>query len=194
MGVTLLVGQQALGCLADELRASPCPRRSVARIDRQHFAVERVGLLERLGRVLQSELDGLQVERVRLGIGRARLRRRAEQRDLELLDHVGRDLVLDREDVVELAVVGLRPQVRVGAGLDQLRRDPHRLARLAHRAFEHVRTCSVRAISGIAISLPLKENDEVRAVTCNCGIFASRFSSSSEMPSEKYSLPCPRSC
>ena len=48
-------------------------------------------------------------------------------------------------------------------------------------------TCSVRAISGIAISLPLNENDEVRAVTCNCGIFASRFSSSSEIPSEKYS-------
>ena len=48
-------------------------------------------------------------------------------------------------------------------------------------------TCSVRAISGIPISLPLNANDDVRAVTCNCGIFASRFSSSSEMPSEKYS-------
>ena len=33
----------------------------------------------------------------------------------------------------------------------------------------------------------MKENDEVRAATCSCGIFASRFSSSSEMPSEKYS-------
>ena len=86
----------------------------------------------------RSELDGLEIKRVRLGIGRACLRRRAEQRDLELLHHVGRDLVLDREDVVELAVVGLRPQVRVGAGLDQLRRDPHRVARLAHRAFQHV--------------------------------------------------------
>ena len=63
----------------------------------------------------------------------------AQQRDLELLHHVGRDLVLDREDVVELAVVGLRPQVRVGAGLDQLRGDAHRVARLAHRAFQHVR-------------------------------------------------------
>ena len=53
-------------------------------------------------------------------------------------------------------------------------------------------TCSVRAISGMPVSLPLKANDEVRAVTCSCGIFASRFSSSSEMPSEKYpwSLAC----
>ena len=52
-------------------------------------------------------------------------------------------------------------------------------------------TCSVRAISGMPVSLPLNANDEVRAVTCNCGIFASRFSSSSEMPSEKYSWSLP---
>ena len=139
LGESFLAGQKALACLAGEVASQPVPRRDVARIDRQHLAVKRVGLLERLGCELPSELDGLQVQRVRLGIGRARLRRRAEQRDLELLDHVRRDLVLDREDVVELAVVGLRPQVRVGAGLDQLRRDPHRVARLAHRAFEHVR-------------------------------------------------------
>ena len=139
MGVTLLVGQQALARLVGEVAGQRGPRRGIARIDRQHLAVQRVGLLERLGGALPSELDGLQVQRVGLGIGRAHLRRRAEQRDLELLDHVGRDLVLDREDVVELAVVGLRPQVRVGAGVDQLRGDPHRVAGLAHRAFEHVR-------------------------------------------------------
>src|SRR5437016_5209875 len=52
-------------------------------------------------------------------------------------------------------------------------------------------TCSVRAISGMPVSLPLNANDEVRAVTCNCGIFASRFSSSSEIPSEKYSFALP---
>ena len=39
----------------------------------------------------------------------------------------------------------------------------------------------------MSTSLPLNENDEVRAITRSCGIFASRFSSSSEMPSEKYS-------
>ena len=52
-------------------------------------------------------------------------------------------------------------------------------------------TCSVRAISGTPISLPLNAKDEVRAVTCNCGIFASRLSSSSEIPSEKYSWSFP---
>ena len=35
------------------------------------------------------------------------------------------------------------------------------------------------------ISFPLNEKDDVRAVTLSCGIFASRFNSSSEMPSEK---------
>ena len=49
----------------------------------------------------------------------------------------------------------------------------------------------MRAISGTPISLPLNANDEVRAVTCNCGIFASRLSSSSEIPSEKYSWSFP---
>jgi hypothetical protein len=51
-------------------------------------------------------------------------------------------------------------------------------------------TCATRkvfAISRIGVSLPLNENDEVRAVTCNCGILASRLRSSSVMPSEKYS-------
>src|SRR6476660_3300396 len=41
------------------------------------------------------------------------------------------------------------------------------------------------------VSLPLNANDEVRAVTSNCGIFASRLSSSSEIPSEKYSWSFP---
>jgi hypothetical protein len=57
------------------------------------------------------------------------------------LDRAGdaaRDFVLHGEDLGELAVVALRPEVRAGAGIDELRRDPHALARLAHAAFEHV--------------------------------------------------------
>ena len=138
-GERLLLGLGADGHLVDGVARQLRPRRRVPGIDREHPAQKHVRLRETLRGSLPCELDGLEVERVGLGIGRARLGRRAEQRDLELLDHVGGDLVLDREDVVELAVVGLRPKVRVGAGLDQLRRDPHRVARLAHRAFEHVR-------------------------------------------------------
>ena len=100
---------------------------------------KRIGLLERLSGVLPPELAGLQVQRIGLGIGRARLRRGAEQFDLQLPDHVGRDLVLDGEDVVELAVVGLRPQLGAGRRIDQLHGDPHRVAGPAHRAFQYVR-------------------------------------------------------
>jgi hypothetical protein len=125
--------------LYENILGQPGPRRRVARIDRQDLAQERVGLFVRLCGALPCELASLQVQRVGLGVGRAHLRCRVEQRHLKLLHHVGSDLVLDREDVVELAVVGLRPNVIASSGLDQLRRDPHRVARLAHRAFEHVR-------------------------------------------------------
>ena len=49
-------------------------------------------------------------------------------------------------------------------------------------------TRSARAISAIGVSLPLYEKLEVRAITRSFGTLASRFSSSSVMPSEKYSF------
>ena len=52
-------------------------------------------------------------------------------------DRVG-DFVLDREDVGQLAIVGLRPQVTVVHRVDQLRGDAHVVAGLAHAAFEDV--------------------------------------------------------
>ena len=42
-------------------------------------------------------------------------------------------------------------------------------------------------MSAMSTSLPLNENDEVRAMTRSSGTCARRFSSSSEMPSAKYS-------
>ena len=42
-------------------------------------------------------------------------------------------------------------------------------------------------MSGMATFLPLKEKLDVLAITRSFGTFASRFSSSSEMPSEKNS-------
>ena len=48
-------------------------------------------------------------------------------------------------------------------------------------------TLSLRAISAMSTSLPLNENDEVRAMTRSSGTCARRLSSSSEMPSAKYS-------
>ena len=48
-------------------------------------------------------------------------------------------------------------------------------------------TLSLRAIAAISSDLPLKEKEEVRAVTCMPGMLASKSSSSSAKPSEKYS-------
>jgi hypothetical protein len=49
-------------------------------------------------------------------------------------------------------------------------------------------TPSFCPISGAVAFRPLKENADVRAATCSPGIFCSTVSSSSLMPSEKYSL------
>ena len=46
--------------------------------------------------------------------------------------------VLDGEDVIELAVVALGPDVRVGFGVDQLHGDADAIARLAHAALDDI--------------------------------------------------------
>jgi hypothetical protein len=48
------------------------------------------------------------------------------------------DFVLYREDVGEVAVVTLCPNVAAGGDVVELRRDAHTIATLAHAAFEHV--------------------------------------------------------
>ncbi len=52
-------------------------------------------------------------------------------------DGVG-DLVLDGENVGQFAVEGLRPEVAVVAGVNQLCGNPHPVAGLAHTAFQDV--------------------------------------------------------
>ena len=83
-----------------------------------------------------------QEELVGLGAARAALPDRLFLAGQQLQLHRGddrlRNLVLQREDVVEVAVVALRPQVAAGRAVDQLRGDAHALAGLAHAALEHV--------------------------------------------------------
>ena len=49
-----------------------------------------------------------------------------------------RDLALDGEHIRQVAIVSLRPEVRVGPSIDQLRVHPHFAARPLHTAFEDV--------------------------------------------------------
>src|SRR5215472_11211442 len=47
-------------------------------------------------------------------------------------------MVLQVEDIYERAIEAVRPHMRTGYSLDQLRRDAHPVARFAHGAFEEV--------------------------------------------------------
>ena len=53
-------------------------------------------------------------------------------------DDARRHLVLQLEDVLELAVEPVGPEMRAGRGIDQLAGDAHPAAGLAHAALEHV--------------------------------------------------------
>jgi hypothetical protein len=53
-------------------------------------------------------------------------------------------LALEREHVLEVPLVALRPEVAVGGDLDELRRDPHALGVAPHRALGTHRTIDVQ--------------------------------------------------
>ena len=46
---------------------------------------------------------------------------------------------MDGEDIGQIAIVGLRPQMRVGPRIDQLRIYPHFVGRALHTAFDDMR-------------------------------------------------------
>ena len=73
-----------------------------------------------------------------VGLRAARSRAAASTRPGSDRDDRRRHLVLDREDVLEVAVVALGPEVAVGLGVDQLHGDADALARLAHAALDDV--------------------------------------------------------
>ena len=131
----------------------------------------------------------LQIQRVRARIGGLCLRRRAaEQLELEPAGHGGRDLVLHREDVAQVAIEALRPHMRAVTGADESSRDAYPRPGTPHAAFEQMRDLEL-ACDSVALAVrPLKENDEVRATTRSPATRDSRLSNSSDNPSAKYSL------
>ena len=75
---------------------------------------------------------------------RAVVRRRLDAAGQRRDDRRGH-LVLDGEDVLELAVVALGPDMPVGLRVDQLHGDADAVAGLAHAAFDHVLRRRARA-------------------------------------------------
>ena len=71
-------------------------------------------------------------------------------------DRAEGDLVLEREDVVERAVVAFPPDMHAGLGFDQLRGDADPFACLAHRPSEHIERAQLAADSLHIDSLALR--------------------------------------
>jgi hypothetical protein len=80
------------------------------------------------------EIPAAQVEVVRLHAGGRGLH--AHELALQRLGDRAGDLVLDGEDALQLAVVGLRPEMESVLDVDQLRGDAQGVSLAAHRAFQ----------------------------------------------------------
>src|SRR3546814_17896350 len=116
-------------------------RQRVLRIDLDRLLVHAHGMQEVAPAHRVEVLAALEVEVVRGGVGCGVVLQcptfLGAQRHLQRIDDAAGDVVLDREHVLHLAVVGFRPEVRVGSGIDQLRRDSPVLAGAAYAAFEY---------------------------------------------------------
>ncbi len=75
---------------------------------------------------------------------------------LQRLDDLLRDLLLDVEDVVELALVGVAPQLAIGRDVDELHRDADRLVETAHAAADDVAGAELVADGPDVLLAPLE--------------------------------------
>ena len=113
---------------------------SEARVDLHRLLVEANGGLPTLGGSLRLLVASAHVRVGRLGVYRRHHRQPCLvcRRDLgpDLPGDVFRDLPLQRDDVLQLALVALRPEVRVAGPVDELYGDPDAIAVAQHRPFD----------------------------------------------------------
>ena len=90
----------------------------------------------------KNESLGATVEIERCDVRRERLLDRAlftrRKFCLELVGYSLRDLALNCKHVCEIAIIGLRPEVRIVARIDELRRHSYSVSRALNAPFEHV--------------------------------------------------------
>ena len=99
---------------------------------------------------LQQRVVGIEVAARRLVDGLDDL---AEQGRLQRASDRCRDLALHREHILQLAIVGLRPQLAAVGCLDQRRDDAHLIALLAYCSFEQRRHAELRPDGGSIVLL-----------------------------------------
>src|SRR5437588_8390350 len=63
----------------------------------------------------------------------------SEQLDLQLIYYRQGDLILDSKDILEVAIVSLRPQMIAVFNADKLGGDPQTIAGLSNTSFENIR-------------------------------------------------------
>src|SRR5439155_5378891 len=82
-------------------------------------------------------IQSTKVEEVRIR-GRPWLRRRgwcSDQLRSDLLRDIARDIVLQREDISDLPLIVIRPEMTISSGIDELGRHAHALAIASDRSF-----------------------------------------------------------
>ncbi len=92
---------------------------------------------------------------------------------LQLIGDGSGDVALNGEDIGEIAIVSLRPDMRVGAGINELRIHPHLARDALHTSFEKYATPSCFPISRRFRAMPLRYCITlVRLITFRSAIFA----------------------
>ena len=102
-------------------------------------------------------------------------------------DDLGRHIVLNCEDVGQFPVEPLGPEVAAGRRVCKLGSDPDPSTGFSHASFDDVAPPRLFPTSATSTFLPLKVNDELRAMTNSCESFDNAVMMSSVTPSAKYS-------
>src|SRR5215467_1142825 len=83
---------------------------------------------------LQIKVEGLWVFSYGCPGARTQLRKREFERNGNLVGH----FILDRKDILQIALVALGPELSSAVGIDQCDIDVRALARLLHAAFDQI--------------------------------------------------------
>jgi hypothetical protein len=135
-------------------------RECVSRIERDRSLIKLARKLVRPAAVLVEELASPQVVLIRVDVGRRHLLDRfllvLGEHDTQCRDDAGCDLVLNRENILELAIVTLGPQLRAVIGADELRIESKSLARFPNAAFENRRNLKLATDLADVVNCPLE--------------------------------------